>query len=92
MDLQLTDEQLKQVVNCVAKTSEGLKLLGHLISISGVHNKGMHGDSKDIYNKGRADYGREIIEMMELYAFKEYVNLQNKDIDNKLKEINENGR
>ena len=84
MDLYLTEEQLKQAVNNVAVTDDGLKLLGHLISISGAGIRGVNPEPRrGDYLSGRADYGEEIIEMVKLYSFEKYIELCKKDVNQK---------
>lgn len=91
MDLSLDDKQLEEVVSNVANTEDGLKLIGHFISESRVFEKGFNGNETDSYNKGRADFGIEIIESLELYAQKAWFTLQEQNVAKKLKEIEENG-
>ncbi len=65
MSLLLDDDKLKLVVNNVAVTADGLKLLGHLLESSRVFTKGIKGDPNiDAYNRGRADFGLEIRELI----------------------------
>ena len=84
MDLLLTDEELELVINNVAndapKKGDGLKLLGHILSMSRVFSTGFNGNSRDIYNKGRADFGLEIREIIMQHAFDKYVELLKKGV------------
>ena len=80
MNLLLNDEQLETVVNNVAKTKDGLKLLGHILASTRVFAAGFNGNSRDIYNKGRADFGLEIRSLLMQYAFDEYVELMKKGV------------
>lgn len=65
MSLLLDDDNLKIVVNNVAVTEDGRKLLGHLLESSRVFLTGIKGDvSRDAYNRGRADFGLELREII----------------------------
>ncbi|MFA5659600.1 MAG: hypothetical protein WC900_10005 [Oscillospiraceae bacterium] len=74
-DLILDDKELRLVVNNVAVTPDGLKLFGHLLAMSGAFSRGITGTDKDIYNKGRSDFGLEIREMLLKHAFQKYVEI-----------------
>ena len=87
MELNLTDEQLEQAVFNIAQTEDGQNLIGYLIARSNAFTTGYLGNSRDVYNKGRADVGLEIIELMELYATEQWLLMQKKDIEKRKKEL-----
>lgn len=80
MNLLLTDEQLELVVSNIARTEDGKKLFGHLLESSRVFAKGFNGNSRDIYNKGRSDFGLEIRELLMQYALDEYFEILRKGV------------
>lgn len=87
MDLYLNDSQLETAITQVTSTEEGKLFLGHLISMSNAFSIGCNGNSKDIYLKGKADFGREIIELIKLYDIDAWFWLERKDIDKKIEDI-----
>jgi len=82
VNLILDEEQLKKVVHNVAKSEDGLKLLGHLLESSNAFSTGYVEDARrDMYFKGRADFGLEISELIKQNAFTEYVQLLKKGVN-----------
>ena len=84
MDNLLIDneEQLKIVVqnvlNDVPIKGDGLKFIGHILSMSQLFDRGFCGNSRDTYLKGRRDLGLEIRDVLMENAFDKYVELLRK--------------
>ncbi len=90
MNLFLDEKKLKQAVKNVLndKRGDGLKLIGHILSMSYMYQRGICGDvAINSYNSGRKDFGLEIREIIKQYAFDKYVELEKqgvmKDDDNR---------
>jgi len=92
MDLSLDDEQLAKVVQKVAKTDDGLLLIGHFISEANIFRRGLADNAdKENYLRGVAAHGAWINEVLETYAPDEYLKLMKIGVE-KIKKEQSNGR
>ena len=71
----LSDEKLELVIQNIAVTKDGKKFFEHILASSGMFNIGFNGNSRDIYNKGRSDFGLEIRDLLMQYAMNDYIEI-----------------
>lgn len=86
IDLLLSEKDFIAVFNSVAKTEDGLKLIGHLITRSLMSNTAFLGNSRDAYNKGRSEIGFELLEALQFYSFENLLELFKMDKNERFKD------
>jgi len=72
---RLSEDKLKLVINNILNTKDGRELFSHLLANSGMFQTGINGNSKDVYIKGRADFGLEIRDLIMENDFNSYIKM-----------------
>lgn len=80
----MTEDKLKLLIYNVSNDKDGYEFIKYLLEKSNCFSRSNNFIciNQDYYNRGRKDFGNEILDLVQKYNFKKFVELQEERIKN----------